>query len=179
MIARLSHRDRKIAVFGLIAAGAILLFALVVSPWLDHWRDIGDRLAAAQGILAQEGVGATPAQAAKRLATLTTVPAFSPPQAEEQQRLLFQRQVNEQLGKAGVKAKSLQFLSGGKARPELGGRLLRLQCQAKCQWGQLMDLLARLNANPHLVGVEELQLRCNQQNREELDLSLTLTTLTQ
>jgi hypothetical protein len=51
-----------------------------------------------------------------------------------------------------------------------------LKCSAKCRLTQVLDLLAGLNENPYLVGIEELRLRCDQQKPQAVEMELTVST---
>jgi len=89
---------------------------------------------------------------------------------------LFRGKFNEQLKKAGINVTSLQFLRSTRSKQASGYNTLRLQCRGKCKFNQMLDLLAGLNDNPYLVGIEELQVKCDTKKREQLDIVLTVST---
>ena len=107
---------------------------------------------------------------------VAAVPVFEMPIEAQAQRMRFRGKFHEQLKKSGFKIQSLQYQ--GKARRQTGlrYRLLALQCRMKGNITQLFDFLAELNANPHLVGVEELRVKCEEGNPANIDVSMTVTT---
>ena len=173
---RLSEKDRRTVKFGAIVVVVILAYGLVLAPFFGHWSDVRAKLAVEKTKLRLIGVSGGAGIAAKQAALLATVPAFQISQSEAKQRLLFEAKLNEQLKKAGINIKSLAFLSRGKLQPKVGLKLLQLQCRGKCNFAQLTDLLAGLNENPYLVGIEEMRITCDQKKREDLELILTVST---
>jgi len=108
---------------------------------------------------------------------LSLVPIFEMPQNEEKQKFLFRDKLNEQLKKAGIGSDPLQFLPAAKSRNSAGFKLLRLQCRhGRGRLEQVLDLLAALNENPYLAGIEELRIKCDEKNRREVELDLTVST---
>jgi hypothetical protein len=157
-----------------VCAAAILVYALLVDPWLADWSRTRTALAAARQKLLLADTR-SPA-AAKQAAAAAAVPVSEMPQAEEIQGPLFRARLNEQLKKTGIRVKSLALLPGARPAAATGYKLLRLQCTAKCSFEQLMDLLASMDENPYLVGVEELTLKCDAKNRRELEATLIVST---
>ena len=43
---------------------------------------------------------------------------------------------------------------------------------------QALDLLAKLNENPYLVGIEEFRLKIDPKKRSEVELNITVSTFT-
>ena len=70
----------------------------------------------------------------------------------------------------------MQVLTSTKLRERTDYRLLRLKCHAKCEFRQVLDLLAGLKENPYLVGVEEFKIECGREKRQEVELDLTVST---
>ena len=170
MMAKLSQRDKRALKIGAACAAAILVFVFA-SNWLEHWGQIRAKLAAAQ-----EQLKIISPSEAKREGLLSVVPVFEMPEVEEEQKFLFRDKLNEQLKKAKIKSEPLQILAASKSQGQAGYKLLRLKCDAKCKFGQLLDLLANLKQNPYLVGIEQLQIKCDQKKREEIELDLTVST---
>ena len=169
-LAQLSPTDRRALKIAALTVGAILIFALVLSPWLDHWGDVRARLQAEKSKVAK-------LESAHRQAVASLVPVLEPPQNHHQQRLLFERKINEQLKKAGIGVKSLQYSGKGKKDSALNCTVLQLTCQGTAKFDQVLTLLAGLNENPYLLGVEQLDLQCGPENkRQELTLTLTAAT---
>ncbi len=172
MLERLNKRDKRALKIGTICAVVVAAFWFG-AKWLDHWKQARQSLAAINTRIDALGVDKT-AQGA----ITTIVPVFEMPQKEETQKFLFRSKLNEQLKQAGINSKPLQVLPAGKVRPD-GYRVLRLKSNAKCKFGQVLDLLAKLNENPYLVGVEEIRVRCDAKNREDVEFDLTVSTFVQ
>ena len=169
---RLSQKDKHTLKVGAFGAAAILIFAFVISPFFESWQGIRSELKTAK-----EKLTLLDSTSAGDAVVAAIVPSFQIPQPEETQRLLFKRKFNEQLKKAGVNIKNLQFVSSSKLQRALGFKLLRLQCRGKCRFSQLLDLIAALNENPYLVGIEDIQFRINPKKPTEIELSsLTVST---
>lgn len=170
MIEKLSQKDRRTLKIGAVCLIAIVAFVFA-RRWFNHWAQVRNSLAAAEAKLELIDVGE-----AKRAGLMSMVPVFEMPEKEETQKFLFRDKFNEQLKKAGMKSEALQFLPIGKSR-QAGYKLLRLQCRrGKCKFGQVLDLLARLNENPYLVGIEELKIECDPKKRHEVNVDLVMST---
>jgi len=169
MIEKLSQRDMRILKIGAVCAAAILVF-LFASEWLDRWSKARASLAEVKNKLELIDM-----DKAKQTGLMSIVPVFEMPQEEETQKFLLIDKLTEQFKKAEIKNQPLQVASIGKSA-QAGYRLLRLKCSAKCRFTQVLDLLANLKENPYLVGVEELRIRCDKKNSQEVDLDLTVST---
>ena len=166
---KLSERDIRALKIGAVCVVAILVF-LSATSWRDHWVKVrGEK----KKVKAQ--LDAMSADKIKQAGFMSIVPVFEMPVTEEKQKFLFRDKLNEQLKKAGIKSKPLQILTAGKS-PVPGYKLLRIKCSAKCRFGQVFDLLARLNENPYLVGIEEMRIQCDPKKRQEVELNLTVST---
>jgi hypothetical protein len=167
---KLTSKDIKTLKLGGVCAAAIFVF-FVGSKWRDSWL-----AARRKGAEVRAQLELIDAGKIKEEGLRSIVPAFEMPQAEEAQKSLFRNRVNEQLKKAGIQNPPfLQYLSGTKSRGS-GYKALRLKCSAKCGFSQMLDLLAGLNDNPYLVGVEELKMVSDQKNPQEVQFDLTLST---
>ncbi len=166
---RLNQKEKRTLKFGVVCAIAIVGFAFA-TQWLGHWKKVRDSRAGIENKLETIDISG-----AKRAGLMSIVPVFEMPEKEEKQKFLFRDKLNEQLKKAGVKSKPLQVLPAVKSAVA-GYKLLRLKCSAKCRFGQVLDLLARLNENPYLVGIEELKIECDPKKRQDVKLNLTIST---
>ena len=170
MIEKLSQKDKRTLKLGVIAAGLILLYFVILGPWMQGWKykkaSLQNRRAKLDAVLAENGTAAV-----KQRGLLSVVPVLELPKAEKEQGPLFRGKFNEQLKKAGIKTKTLQLT----LKKTGGGKMLRLQCKGKCNWGQAMDLLAELNSNPYFAGVEEMVLKCNPKKPQEVELTLAVS----
>lgn len=169
MMEKLSERDIRALKIGAVCVAAILAF--LFATWgYERWSKVRKESAEIKAQLE-----AISANKAKQVGYMSIVPVFEMPVIEEKQKFLFRDKLNEQLKKAGIKSKPLQVLSTVKS-PQAGYKLLRLKCSAKCKFGQVLDLLARLNENPYLVGIEEMRIQCDPKKRQEVELDLTVST---
>jgi hypothetical protein len=174
-LAKLSKPDKRTLKLGAVGLVVILAYAFVIDPWVGDWLSTRSALKTERAKLdsiAPKSSGL----AAKQAGLVSIVPKLEMPQAESVQGPLFRGRFNEQLKKAGVNVTSLQFLQSAKSKQADGYKSLRLQCRGKGKFAQVLDLLAGLGDNPYLVGVEELQLKCDTKKREQMDVVLTLST---
>jgi len=172
MIEKLSQK--RILLIGAAGAAAVLV-VVFGTRWLDHWGKTRESLATMRAQLKLVS-----ADEAKQAGILSIVPVFEMPKAENEQEFLFRDKLNEQLKKAGIKSEPLQVLPSTSRQAQY--RVLRLKCNAKCRFGQVLDLLAALKENPYLVGIEEMRIQCDTKQpsgqRQDVNLSLTLYTFT-
>jgi len=176
MFERLSQRDRRALTIGGAAVAVILAYASV-GPWFADWQDVRARLDAKRGQLKMIAPAEDDTEARAAWEELTRrVPVFEMPLPESKQAPLFRDRFNEQLKRSGIRIKTLQPV-GGKSSKRVGGyKLLKFQCRGKCSLNQVLDLLARLNSNPYLAGIEELNIKCGQKDRRQIDLVMTVST---
>jgi len=177
---KLSQRDKRVLVVGAVAAGLILIAYYAVIPALAHWKDLKDQLDNQQAVLENIGLSDSPQARLEQKRLAQTVPAFEMPQKEDQQRQLFAEAFYRQVRQSGIRLTNPpQFEARVKPHPDktLGLSILRLRCSGTCRFGQAMELLAALYENPYLYTVEEMHLACGERNREEMNLTLIVTTL--
>jgi hypothetical protein len=166
---KLNQKEKRTLKFGAVCAIIILGFAFGTEV-LNRWRQA---LSETTGI--KDEIKAINISKAKQAGWASIVPVFEMPQKEEVQKFLFRDKFSEQLKKAGIKSKPLQVLPA--ARSNMAGyEILRLKCNAKCKFTQALDLLARLNENPYLVGVEEFKIAIDEKKPQEVELDLTVST---
>jgi hypothetical protein len=169
MMNKLGERDIRALKIGAVCVAAILVF--LFATWLrDRWAKVRE-----EGAEVRAQLEAISVDKARQAGLMSIVPVFEMPVIEEEQKFLFRNKLDEQLKKTGIKGKPLQILSTGKSS-QAGYKLLRLKYSGKCKFGQVLDLLARLNDNPYLVGIEEMRIQCDPKKRQEVELNLTVST---
>ncbi len=168
MIGKINQKDIRTLIIGVVCAAAILV------SWIAF--ELYDRRAEARASLAElnNKLELIDVDKAKRSGLMSIVPKFEMPQKEEAQRFLFRDKLDEQLKKAGIKS-TLQVVSTTKSK-QVGYKLLRMKCSSKCRLTQVLDLLANLKDNPYLVSIEELRIRCDKKNSQQVDMDLTVST---
>lgn len=166
---RLNDKEKRTLKFGAVCAVATLAFAFG-TELLGKWKQ-----ARSSGNEITEQLKAINIDETERARLMSIVPMFEMPEKEEIQKFLFRDKFNEQLKKAGIKSEPLQILPAVKS-PLTGYKLLRVKCSAKCRFGQALDLLANLEGNPYLVGIEEIKIECDQKKRQDVKLDLTIST---
>lgn len=170
MTAKLSAKDVRALKIGAIGAVVILLFVFG-SKWKDRWAQ-----ARAKKVELEAKLDAIDVDKARQAGLAAIVPVFEMPRAEDEQKFLFRDKLTEQLKRAGIRNEPLQ-LQPVKKSSQPGYDLLLVKCTAKkCKFPQVLDLLARLNENPYLVGIEEFRIKVDPKKREEVDLDFTVST---
>ncbi|MHC4123145.1 MAG: hypothetical protein ACYSSI_06175 [Planctomycetota bacterium] len=173
MLKKLSQKDKQALKKGAISIAVILLIAVSLS-WVARWAEVRSSLDTAKKELEILSPSKAKLQGLKSI-----VPVFKMPETQEQQKILFRDEFNKQLKKAGIKSEPLQIMSAARASG-LGlsrYKLLRLKCKAKCKFVQALDLLADLNRNPYLFGIEEIKMTCDEKKRQEVELDIMVSTL--
>ena len=176
MFERLNQRDKRALTFGIVAVAVILAY-MSVGPWFKDWQDIRADLKAGRNqlkVIAPAADDETAKAAWEKLAL--RVPVFEMPLPETKQVPLFRDKFNEQLKRAGIKIKTLQPIGGKSAKRDSGYKVLKFHCRGTCSLNQVLDLLAGLNSNPYLAGIEELNIKCGQKDRRQMDLVMTVST---
>jgi hypothetical protein len=168
---KLNEKDKRAIKLGVVAAAAVIVF-LVGSTWLERWKN-----ARAEGSILKSKLETIDVDEAKQKGLMAIVPAFEMPLGEEEQGFLFRDEFNNQLKKAGIKNDPLKIQVKTRS-PLTGYKSLFLVCTAKCRFSQALDLLARLNENPYLVGIEEFKVKIDPKKRSEVELNLTVSTFT-
>ncbi len=168
---KLSEKDIRALKLGVVCTAAVALF-LLGSKWYGHWH-----LARMDGQILRAKLNDLDMDETRRKGLMAIVPTFKMPAEEEEQQFLFRDEFNNQLKKAGIKNDPLKILPN-KRSPLSGYKSLHLVCTAKCNFSQVLDLLAKLNENPYLVGIEEFRLKIDPKKRSEVELNMTVSTFT-
>jgi hypothetical protein len=168
---KISKHDRKVVMIGAAIAAVMVLYAYIIEPWATDWRKTRAAIAVNQKI-----VESLASSVDRRINQATIVPVLEMPVETEKQQHLFKTKINEQLNAAGIQAKSLQYVTIGKTPNEMGFTTSKLKCDGKCNMTAAIKLLGSLGENPYLAGIDELRLSCDPQKREEMTLSITVST---
>ncbi len=173
MTKKLTQREKRSVVVGLVAAVAILAFTFG-SKGFDRWQNVRASLKSARAKLKDVAIDPV-----KQAGLISIVPVANLPEVEDKQKFLFRDKLHEQLKKAGIKVEPLT-IQAARRKTDLPYRILTIKCKGKCNFDQLLDFLATLNENPYLVGVEELRFKCDTkeppEKRKEIEIDLTVST---
>ena len=171
----LTQREKHTLRFTAAAAVVIVGYFGAVEPMAASWqakRTQRDRLQRQLDRLTgiQNGIGAI------RFKELTDrVPVFEMPVAASEQGLLFRNELTRQLQKAGIQARTLQ-LRDNRGRRQDGYAVLTIDCQGRCEYPQMLNLLEDLKQNPYYIGIEKFSLRADARNRKEMTFQLAVFT---
>ena len=175
----INEKDKKVIKFGAIAVAVILVWFLVIGPWFSDWGEIRKQLGAERQKLAKVSASSDDKVAgAKQSGLFSLVPVFEMPATSKEQAQKFRSQFNEQLKKSKLKVASLQFLKEQKLKETTDYKMYPLKFQGKGSFNQVLDLLAGLNSNPFLLGVEEIRLTCDKKDRKTMEIDMVVSTLT-
>lgn len=166
---KLTERDKRTIKLGALCAVAIVMFYFG-SKWHEKWSD-----ARAGAKMKQAQIESLNMSNARRAGILSIVPAFEMPQKELDQLSRFREKLLDQLKQAGIKHQPLKPVTT-KTTLYKSYKLMTIQCEAKCKFTQVLDLLGRLNENPYLVGVEAFNMKCDKSKPQEVELDLTVST---
>lgn len=175
----INERDKKVLKFGAIAIAVILVWFLMIGPWFSDWGNIRKELAVEKQKLKKVSASSGDKVASvKQSGLFSLVPVFEMPASSKEQTQKFRAEFNEQLKKSGLKVASLQLLKEQKLKDTSNYRMYPLRFQGKGNFNQVLDLLAGLNRNPFLLGVEEIRLTGDKKDRKTLEIDMVVSTLT-
>ena len=172
MFKKMKPKDARALKLGVIGAAAIVV--------LLFFMDINERWAKAQessGIVNNklETLSKINTTKAEYAALKNAVPAFEMPVERDQQKFLFQDSLNEQFKKSSVKSQPWEEIDC-KSKLLTGYEVMALKTSGKCNVTQMFDLLAKLKENPYLISIEELTIRSDEKNKQEVNFEMTLST---
>ena len=175
----ISEKDKKVIKFGGIAVAVILVWFLVIGPWFSDWGEIRKELGVERRQLQNVSASSDDKVAgAKQSGLFSMVPVFEMPEAGKEQTQKFRAKFNEQLKKSGLKVTSLQFLKRQKLKETSDYGMYPLKFHGKGNFNQVLDLLAGLNSNPFLLGIEDIRLTCDKKDRKTMEIDMVVSTLT-
>jgi Tfp pilus assembly protein PilO len=179
MIGNLSHRERLIVIVGVLALAVVGAWEFVVQPLVDSSRSAADLvpgreqvLTRRQDLIARQAAIATELEAANaRLEKLNErlLTAAAPAVAASE----LQKIVKDMASQATTEIRSERIMP-----PVERGELLEIPVEIAVsgEIRQLVDLLARLDAAPKLLTVQDLRVRVvNVTQPKELLATLTVS----
>jgi type II secretory pathway component PulM len=175
---QLNQRERKTVLISLVVCAAMLLWFIVLEPAARQGRQLHSQLLLQRqklnSLLAREGT----VDALKQKQLTQAVPMLEMPTASEPQSQLLRDKITQQLQQAGIQVKNFQFSTGIVQGPGATD-MITLRCQGKCQFSSLARFLDDLRKNPYYVGIEELSIKTDEKNRQNLEIGFTVSTFRQ
>ncbi len=166
---KLSERDKRTLKIGGVCVVAIVAF-LFGSTLLGNWSDVRAEVKMKEAQLDDITLSDS-----KQAGLLSIVPVFEMPEKEEAQKNRFREKFVDQLKKAGITHEPLKVVTTKKVLYK-SYKLMNIQCKAKCKFDQVLDFLAKLNENPHIVSVEAFKMKSDKSKPGEVELDLTVST---
>ena len=111
----------------------------------------------------------------KQSGLLSIVPVFEMPADKETQKVLLREEMVQQFDEARISGQPWLEVPG-KASPLPPYSLLCLHSNGSCRISQMFNLLANLKENPYLVAIEELRIKCDEQNPQQINFDITVST---
>jgi hypothetical protein len=171
MLEKLSKHDKRVLTWGVGAAAVMVFYAYILAPIAADWQRTRADIASNW-----KTIDSLDGSLSRRANQASIVPDLKMPVGAEKQQQLFKTKVNKQLTDAGIQVKSLQYVTLGKSANNLGFTVSKLKCDGKCNMQQAAKLMGSLFENPYLLGIEEVRMSCDPKKRDEITLSMTLTT---
>jgi hypothetical protein len=172
MLENINPKDSRALKLGAagIAAIVVLLFIMDINK---HWANAQESYDKINTKL--ETLDAINITKAEYAALKNSVPAFEMPVEKGQQKFIFQDSLNEQFKKTNIKSQPWEEVDC-KSKLLTGYEVLALKTSGKCNITQLFDLLTNLKENPYLISIEELMIKVDEKNKQEVNFEMTLST---
>ena len=169
MLEKLSEKDVKTLKMGGIGVVAILIITVGLSG-LEYWTKARESYKALNQQLKDLDTDKR-----KQSGLLSIVPVLEMPVDKETQKVLLREEMVQQFDDARITGQPWLEVSG-KTSPLPQYKLLGLKSSGSCRLSQMFTLLANLKENPYLVAIEELRIKCDAQNPQQIDFDITVST---
>ena len=172
MLEKLNPKDVRALKLGAIGIAAVFALLLVLE-FKERWICVKESFDAMNTRL--NTLAAIDVTESEYAGLKSIVPVFEMPVEKEKQKFLFQDSLNEQLKKAKINSQPWEEIVS-KNKLLTGHELLRLKTSGKCNITQLFDLLANLKENPYLMSIEELLMKRDAKNQQQVEFDITVST---
>ena len=174
-----SNNNKRALIILAIGSAVILLYSFAYVPFMDHWDSVQTELQLQQKKIDVIRSIYNPETDSVQQAINQKVPTFTMPATVDDQLLLFHQEVARQFKEAGFKpAAGPQYLSDkGSVHKSSGMRSFKLTCAGKTNFNQMIDLLLKLRENQYVKSIEELKITWDKNDRKNMDIDLTVSTL--
>jgi hypothetical protein len=172
MSGKLNQKDVRALKLGAAGVAAIIVL-LSVLDFQESWVNAKATFETTNAKLAT--LSTIDMTGTKYSGLMSAVPVFQMPEEKEKQKFLFRDSLNTQLKKSNVNSQPWQEIAGKRALIA-NHEVMRLKTSGKCNVNQLFDLLANLKENPCLICIDELMIRLDTQNKQQVTFDITLST---
>ncbi len=172
MLEKLNPKDVHVLKLGAVGIAAIIVL-LFLLDFKERWTKVKESFDAMNNRLAT--LAAIDMTEAKYAGLMNTVPIFEMPEEKEKQKFLFQDSLNTQFKKANINSQPWQEIVG-KSTLLTDHKVIRLKTSGKCNVTQLFDLFVNLKENPYLISIEELTVKRDMKNKQQIDFDITVST---
>ena len=168
---KLSEKDAKTLKLGGIGVAAILIFYVALSGF-DYWAQKRQSYKALDQQLKNLDIDKR-----RYSGLLSIVPVFEIPKDKEEQKIRLREEMVQQFEDARITGQPWLEVSGKTSPLEKEGyKLLSLKSSGSCRLRDMFNLLANLKENPYMVAIEELRIKCDPQNPQQIDFDITVST---
>lgn len=169
MLEKLSEKDVKTLKMGAIGVVAILIFYVALGGF-ENWTQARQSYKTRDQQLKDLDTDKR-----KQSGLLSVVPVLEMPVDKEEQKKRLREEMVQQFRNARITGQPWLEVSG-KANPEERYSLLGLKSSGSCRLRDMFNLLANLKENPYMVAIEELRIKCDPQNPQQIDFDITVST---
>ena len=169
MLEKLSEKDVKTLKMGGIGVAAILILTVALSGF-EYWANARQ----SYNTLDQQ-LKDLDTDKRKYEGLLSIVPVLKMPENKDNQKVLLREEMVQQFDDARITGQPWLEVSG-KASPLPPYGLMCLKSSGSCRLRDMFNLLANLKENPYLVAIEELRIKSDPQNPQQINFDITVST---
>ncbi len=170
MLEKLNEKDVKTLKLGGIGVVAILIFWAALSGF-DYWTQKRQSYKTLDQQLKDLDTDKI-----KQEGLLSIVPVLEMPEDKDKQKVLLREEMVQQFDDARITGQPWLEVSGKTNYLPTPYGLLCLKSSGSCRLRDMFNLLANLKENPYLVAIEELRIKCDPQNPQQIDFDITVST---
>ncbi|MBN2210085.1 MAG: type II secretion system protein M [Sedimentisphaerales bacterium] len=172
---KLNKRDRRALIVGGICVGLMLVYVLLIGPWLKRWSQVRADLSVLENRINQLA-GQNDAGKAQQRILAEKTPVLALPNNSEDQRLIFKKAMIQQARQSGLALSNIKYAAEKKAT-DADYSLLLLEGRINGPTEMILKYLADLYRNEHVCAIENLELITQENERDKQQFSLTVSTV--
>ena len=174
----MNSKDKRAVSLGLALSAVIMVYCLVLGPFIDHRGNIQHRIKSIQSQLSDGGFDTSGAGMAKVRGLFNIVPVVEQGGSEEEVRKIVVERLYDQLAVSGIKITvSPSFLGKAKMDKNLKKKVVKLHFSGTCSYEQLLKFLSRVYENPLILSVEEIKIKCDPKKRNMVDVNMAISSM--